>query len=284
VTGETKDVDISGLGLRFEGLTRALAAELEKQWPAYVSKAGGSPALVIRVEDADRTMTPSRFMEGALQIVAAADTVHFRGDEGDLAHHVTEARAVARLAQGDAGRRFWGLVNLTCAAVGWRLLARGGGAVHAAGVLIGDRAYLLVGPSGCGKTTWARTAAEAGCPVLSDDCVLVDSAEGRLVALGSPFRAKDFPSPGPGRWPVAAILIPRHAEEAALEPVPRLMVEARIAANLLFSAAAWEAQPDAAHATGAIAAGAPARILSFRPDASWIELVATIDDSAGPSR
>lgn len=283
MTGETLDVDISGLGLRFEGLSRALALELERQWPDYVRKNGVSPALVIRVEEDDRAMTASRFMEAGLQIVAAADTIHFRGDEGDLAHNVPEARAVARLAQGDAGRRFWGLVNLACAAVGWRLLARSGGAVHAAGVLIEDRAYLLVGPSGCGKTTWAKTAADAGLPVLSDDCVLLDSGEGRLVALGSPFRAQDFPSPGPGRWPVGAILIPRHGNEATLDLIPRLMLEARIAANLLFSAATWEAQPAAAQATCAIAAGAPARVLSFRPDASWIDLVTTIEGLPDPS-
>jgi hypothetical protein len=277
VTGKTIDVDISGLGLRFEGLTRALSSELERRWPEYVRAQGVSPALVIRVEDDDRAMTPGRFMEGALRIDVAADAVIFRGDEGEIVQDVPGARAVVRLAQGDAGRRFWGLVNLACAAVGWRLLARGGGAVHAAGVLVGTSAYLLVGPSGCGKTTWARTAAEAGLPVLSDDCVLLDSAEGRLVALGSPFRAKDFPSPGPGRWPVAAILIPRPAAEPSLAPVTRLMLEARIAANLLFSAAAWETHPAAARAAGAIAAGAPARVLSFRPDASWIHLLTTID-------
>lgn len=276
MTGEAIDVDISGLALRFEGMTHALATELKRRWPEYVRPEGVTPALVIRVEDDDRSMTPSRFMAGALHIEASPDAVHFRGDEGRIVQDVPGARAVARLALGDDGRRFWGLVNLACAAVGWRLLARGGGAVHSAGVLVGGKAYLLVGPSGCGKTTWARTAAEAGLPVLSDDCVLVDSSEGRLMALGSPFRSSDFPSPGPGRWPVAAILIPKAAEASSLAPINRLMVEARISANLLFSTAAWEAHPIAARAVEAIAAGAPARILAFRPDASWIDLVATI--------
>jgi hypothetical protein len=277
VSGQTVDVDISGLGLRFEGLTDALSDELRRQWPAYVIAKDASPALVIRVEDDERAMTPGRFMVGALQIDAAPDAVRFRADEGEIVQEVPGARAVARLAQGDAGRRFWALVNLTCAAVGWRLLARGGGALHAAGVVVEGRAFLLVGPSGCGKTTWARTAAEAGLPVLSDDCVLVDSAGGPLVALGSPFRAKDFPSPGPGRWPVAAILLPQPAPAPSLTPVTRLMLEARVAANLLFSAAAWDAHPAAARAAGVIAAGAPARTLSFRPDASWIDVVASIE-------
>jgi hypothetical protein len=55
------------------------------------------------------------------------------------------------------------------------------------------------------------------------------------------------------------------------------MLEARVAANLLFSAAAWDAHPAAARAAGVIAAGAPARTLSFRPDASWIDVVASIE-------
>src|SRR6185436_20836537 len=183
-----------------------------------------------------------------------------------LVQDVPGARAVVRLEQGDPGRRFWGLVNLAWAAVGFKLLVRGGGALHAAGALIGQSAYLLVGPSGCGKTTWAKTAAEAGWPVLSDDCVLVDFSEGRLVALGSPFRSSDFPGPGPGRWPVAALLIPHAAPQAALAPVTRLMLEARVSANLLFSTAGGDAPAAAAGAVAAIAAGAPARVLSFRPD------------------
>src|SRR5262249_50781566 len=140
------------------------------------------------------------------------------------------------------------------------------------------------GPSGCGKTTWARTAAETGLPVLSDDCVLVDAKDGRLEALGSPFRSSDFPNPGPGRWPVAAILLPEPAPVPSLEPVSRLMLEARIAANLLFSAASWETQPAIANAAAAIASGAPARILRFRPDSSWIDVLTADDDRTRAAR
>ena len=276
MTGASIDVDLSGLGLRFEGLTDVLASELLRQWPQYVRADGASPTLVIRVEDEERAMTTGPHMEGGLRIEATPDAVRFRADEGAMVQDLPGARAVARLAMGDDGRRFWGLVNLTLAAVGWRLLARGGGALHAAGVLIGSSAYLLVGPSGSGKSTWARTAAEAGLPVLSDDCVLVESAGGRLVALGSPFRSREFPSPGPGRWPVAAILIPEHAAVPALAPISRLMLEARIAANLLYSMSAWDTHAAATQAAGAISSGAPARVLSFRADASWIPVVAAL--------
>jgi hypothetical protein len=272
----TIDVDISGLALRFEGLSQELGEELERQWPAYVREGRGTPSLTLAVEDDDRVMRPGRFMEGTLRMEATPASVVVRRDEGELVQEVRGARAVVRLAQGDPGRRFWGLVNLACAAVAWRLQQSGGGVVHAAGIVMNDRAFLLVGPSGCGKTTWARAAAEAGVPVLSDDCVLVESAAGRLTALGSPFRSKEHPSPGPGRWPVAALLIPRWDEAPSLAPANRLMLEARIAANLLYSTPAWDAHTAAAGSAAAIAAGAPAYVLSYRPDASWLGVLGTI--------
>lgn len=272
----TIDADISGLALRFEGMSPELAEELKRQWPAYVREAGAPPALTIRIEDDDRSMAPGRFMEGTLHIEATPSAVVFRRDEGELVQEVLGARAVVRLARGDPGRRFWGLVNLACAAVGWRLQQDGGGVVHAAGILMSERAFLLVGPAGSGKTTWARIAAEAGLPVLSDDCVLVAPGSGGLTALGSPFRSKEHPSPGPGRWPVAALLIPKWAASPSLAPANRLMLEARITANLLYSAPAWEAHTGAAGCAAAIAAGAPAYVLAFRPDASWLPVLTTI--------
>lgn len=268
------DADLSGLRVRFAAVPDAIASAFEEHWAGYLVPPADDPDLLIRVEDAPRAMSASRFMSASLHIDADGGSVRFRRDEGEMVHDLPSATATARLAQGDPGRRFWGLVNLTMAAVGWRLLGRGGGALHAAGALIDGRAFLLVGPSGCGKTTWARTAADAGLPVLSDDCVLVDGAAGRLETLGSPFRSKELPSPGRGRWPVAAILIPKRAAAPALEPASRLQVEARVSANLLFAAPAWDATHDAATAATAIATGAPARVLAFRPDASWVPLVA----------
>lgn len=266
------DVDISGLRLRFEGLTPALAAELRGHWGGFLAAEGPPPALVIRVEDDDRTMKPGRFMEGALEIDASDEAVTFRIDEGDVRHAPATAHALVRLARGDDGRRFWGLVNLVCAAVGWRLLSQGGGALHAAAALIDERAYLLIGPSGSGKTTWARTASEAGLPVISDDCVLVAAEGSGLVALGSPFRSKDLRAPGRGRWQVAALLLPQWGPEPKGTPVARLALEARIAANLLFSSHTPATQSVAAAAVAAIAGGAPAHTLSFRPDGSWIAI------------
>jgi hypothetical protein len=54
------------------------------------------------------------------------------------------------------------------------LLARSGRApVHAAGVVIGDRALALAGPSGSGKSTLALAAMERGLKILSDDTLYI---------------------------------------------------------------------------------------------------------------
>jgi hypothetical protein len=45
--------------------------------------------------------------------------------------------------------------------------------VHAAGVMIGDRAVALAGPSGSGKSTLALAAMEQGLAVLSDDTLYI---------------------------------------------------------------------------------------------------------------
>lgn len=264
---ETVDADISGLALRFEGLAPGLAEALRREWPAYVRAPGdAAPSLTIAVEEDDRAMKPGRFMEGTLHVESTSAAVVVRRDEGRLEHEAAGARASVTLAQGDAGRRFWGLINLTCAAVSWHLQGSGGGVAHAAGIVLRDRAFLLVGPSGCGKTTWARAASDAGVPVLSDDCVVLATEGGRLMALGSPFRSKELASPGPGRWPVGAILLPQWADAPSLAPASRLMAEARIAANLLYATAA-------APAAAVIADGAPSHVLAFRPDAGWIGLL-----------
>jgi len=68
------------------------------------------------------------------------------------------------------------------------LLARSGRTpVHAAGVMLGDRALVLAGPSGTGKSTLALAAAERGLAILSDDTLYVE--------LGDAIRLWGFPRP-----------------------------------------------------------------------------------------
>ena len=68
------------------------------------------------------------------------------------------------------------------------LIARTGRTpVHAAGVMIGDRAAVLAGSSGAGKSTLALTAMERGLRILSDDTL--------YIQLHPAFRAWGLPRP-----------------------------------------------------------------------------------------
>jgi len=71
---------------------------------------------------------------------------------------------------------------------------------------------------------------------------------------------------------------PQHAAVPSLAPVSRLTLEARVAANLLFSTASWDSHAAAADAGRFHRGRGSARVLSFRPDASWIPVVAAPGD------
>lgn len=74
------------------------------------------------------------------------------------------------------------------------LLSRGRGVeVHACGVEDSDgRGYLFVGHSGAGKSTTARLWQQAapGIRVLSDDRIILRSAEGRIWMYGTPWHGE----------------------------------------------------------------------------------------------
>lgn len=56
---------------------------------------------------------------------------------------------------------------------------------HAASVLIGGRAVLLVGPSGRGKSTLSVALSRLAGDLLSDDCVILDRAENGFAVIPS---------------------------------------------------------------------------------------------------
>jgi hypothetical protein len=58
--------------------------------------------------------------------------------------------------------------------------------VHAAGLVIGDRAVVIAGPSGSGKTTLTIALLRAGLGFLSDDMLFLRRHEGRVELLSFP--------------------------------------------------------------------------------------------------
>jgi len=270
--GATLVADLSGVVVRFRGLDEALAEVLAAQWAPFVTQPDARPWLDVEVRSSDHAIETGRVMQPSLTGEVRDGAGRFRSDEGEI---TIDAAGTARvlLGRGDDLWRFWGLVNLIAAALAVRMPSRPGALLHAAGIVLDGRAFLLIGPEGSGKSTFADAARAGGARVISDDTVLVEGAPGGLELLGSPMRAHEATHLGPGRWPVAAALHARWGRPARLEPVGRLAIESLLAANLPFLGSGWgrDARLDAL--VPFLAAAAPYRVLTFPPDPSFLDVL-----------
>jgi hypothetical protein len=184
--------------------------------------------------------------------------------------------AEVRMLHGLEQREFYTLVNLVRACLAWMMPGRGGMLLHAAGLVLDGRAFVLVGGAGAGKSTWAGLGERAGGRVLSDDLVLLDGAGDGLEALGSPFRSTHRAEYRPGRWPLAGVLFPRHAADAALRPATRLETITRITANLPFLTEGVVGDERVSSLLDRVAATVPCRELTFGLDPSFVDLLRSI--------
>lgn len=264
--------DLSGLVVRVQGLDDALAGRFASQWAPFIADPDATPWLDISVAVSNRVIVTGRPMRKSIEGEVRDGGGRFRSDEGELAIDAS-GRARVLLGRGDDQWRFWGLVNLIAAALAVRLPSRPGALLHAAGVVVEGRGFVLIGPEGAGKSTFSRMAREGGAQVISDDTVLVDGASGGVELLGSPTRAHEATNLGRGRWPVAALLHARWGPEARLDPVGRLATEALLAANLPFLASGWghDARLDAL--VPFLAGAVPHRVLTFAPDSSFVAVL-----------
>jgi hypothetical protein len=186
-----------------------------------------------------------------------------------------------RLARGPEATAYFAMMNLLRACLAWRLPSRGGAMLHAAGLAVDGRAFALVGSEGSGKSTWARSGEQAGGHVLSDDIVLLEGGESGIEALGSPLRSTHRSDYRPGRWPLAAILFPRHGPRPAWTRCDPLRARARIAANLPFVQTAIGRDERVAAVVERLATEVPCKVLTFAPDPSFVELLRAGDARHG---
>jgi hypothetical protein len=240
-------------------------------WGPFVERGTGDASwLEVAVVDGPRAITVRPVMRPSLSGEVSAGGAHFESDEGAI--EVEGSRAIAHIGPGDASWRFWGLANLLAAAVAARLPSRPGAMLHAAGIVVDDRAFLLTGPAGAGKSTWARAAGAGGARIVSDDTVVLDAQAGTVMLLGTAIRAHEAHPGGRGRWPVAAILHARWGSPASLGPVSPSLAQARLAANLLYVHSGWGKDARLPALLDLLAA-VPQRELTFAPDASFVTLL-----------
>lgn len=267
------ELDFSGIGMRLDGLSPALESELGRVWGAFVTSAAEAPLLHCRFQALDRKAPPGRFRPKAMHSELDGLGAVFEMPEGRA---TVAADGTARIdLLGDLGRReYWTAVNLLRACLAWWLPQRGAALLHAAGLVVDGRAYLLVGPAGSGKSSWARLGEQGGARVLSDDLVLVDGSGTAVEALGAPFRSTHNADFLPGRWPVAAILFPHRGDAPArwTRAAP-LVARGRILANLPFVADSPDTDGRLAQIVELLATGVPCLDLTFALDLSFLALL-----------
>ena len=261
--------DFSGIGVSVTGLPDRLRADLATTWSGFLSETLAEPALVVDVHADPPSDREHPFAPKSMRAEREHDRVAFRIEQGDA--RVARSGPIAiRLASTTPALQAAALVNLATAAIAWRLPARESALLHAAGIVIEGRAFVLVGGAGAGKTTWAQGARAAGADVLGDDLVLVDRSAGAWQALASPFRAQASTLRFPGRWPIAALLGAVHAGVASLDDEPAIRMHARLAANLPFAVDGLGADEALDRLLDALVRDVPHRTLSFTPDASFV--------------
>lgn len=92
--------------------------------------------------------------------------------------------------------------------------------LHAAGVVLGERAWLLHGGKGAGKTTACRNA-PSGARVLSDESILCQRTPEGWQMHGTPFHSDGFVvEPRPGLVPLSASVLVTREPSPSLRPMP----------------------------------------------------------------
>jgi hypothetical protein len=231
----TIHLDLSGITIRIDGEDDGVLDLFETFWPDWISSPADRPDLAVRYRAEGQPPAQTTRLDKILDADIQQDQASFITGEGRIVVRA-DGSADATVLEGYKEFRFFGLQNLLLAALTWILPLRDALVLHGAGIILDGSAVLLIGPENSGKTTWAGLAREAGVAPVSDDLLFVDCAGEHPCVLGSPFRADTLQPCGPGRWPVALFLTPKHASEAELLDCSLLAFQAILAANLPFAA------------------------------------------------
>ncbi len=267
---ETLRFDLSGFGLCLSGLDAECAEVLDEAWGLFRGSSA-LPVLDVDVRFEGAQLPAGKIDDAPLDRTIDGDGIAFRSSEGFIEIDSNGA-GEAVVATGNAPTRAYALINLIVPSLAWRLPRHGALILHSGAVLVGERGFLLLGQAGAGKSTFVTHAIAAGARAVSEDLNLVVCEDDLCLLAGSPFRTRIHRGPGPGRWPLAALLVPRHGTTAALEPVDRLMVSARLQGNIPFVGDCWMQVPGGAALTARLDE-VPARRLTFAPDPSFVPLL-----------
>ncbi len=267
------EFDFSGLGVVLEGVAAREEFEgISHAWAAYRASEIVAPLLSIRVLE-DRPAAEDRAEAPKGMSLSFEGTSATYGTSRGTCRVELAGHATVHLAPGTEPVRRYALQNFVRAAMAFLLPSRNGAVIHAAGIVLDGRGFVLPGASGAGKSTAAALAETRGALVVSDDLVLVDGASGGAELLGSPFRSTHPSACPPGRWPLAGILLPEKGASPSLRPAPALAIKTRLLSNLTFIAELVAADPRVAAVVEKLAAEVPSAVLTFALEPSFVDLL-----------
>jgi len=270
IVPQVLDFDLSGITIRLTGVPPAVAERLSSEWRLYAINGSTLPFLSLQILP-DRIEPPgTRFEPKAMRSVFTGGVATFVMPEGRAEVH-RDGQGVIELARELGQLEFFTLMNLVRASLAWCLPSRGSALLHAAGLVIDGRGFVLAGAEGSGKSTWARLGEGEGAIVISDDLVLIDATPRGYDLLGAPFRSTHKTVFRKGRWPLAGILFPDHGTFPKVAGVPAIVAKARIAANLTFVADAVQSDDRVPELIDELATRIPCAQLTFAPDPGFVD-------------
>ncbi len=278
---QSRDYDLSGFGVRLLGVPAGWSSAVARWWQPFAVSRLEDPVIeaTVRESDLGERLPGDPLTCTLVEEDPGGGHARFGTPEGQ-ARVEASGRARIDLVGTDEALRCYALMNLLLAALAWRVPARGAAIFHASGVIVEGRGFVLVGPAGAGKSTFARCAREGGAGLLSEDLVLVDASGARPQAASLPFRADEREPLGPGRWPIAAILLPARGPRASLRVADRMRARALLAANLPYAGVSRRNRADLERIIERLLGAVPVRTLTFRPDDSFLPLLRALADES----
>jgi hypothetical protein len=271
-----RDLTLGFATIRFEGLTAIAAELLDHRWGGFSSPPGPTdPDLTAWAVDGDgATWLPPWAPGEAYRIEADAAG----GALVVASYHfalVPEGPAGWRLAVTDTGAEPMGRVydNVARYLVARLAIARGGLALHGAGVRRGRRAWIFAGPSGSGKSTAARLSAPA--ESLGDDFAVVLPNGPKWSTCALPFdNAERAPGdPARGMFEVVRVCRLFKSEQHRVEEPPGVIAQASLLACTAFPWAFPDVADRAGEAIARLAASGRFVHLHFARDAEFWRLL-----------
>lgn len=270
---EAVDFEVAGVELQIDGLSppqRETVERLHRRCGAGRSKVQVS---LFRIDSGAFRRIDPRGWSYSIDFDYGPSHTHLVGMDW-MARLDWSSGAVAAavwVATEEPGAFHGALENFLRVLAAHALLLEGGALLHSASVLLSGGAHLFVGPSGAGKSTISRAARWAGRSVVSDDLNVVSPE----LSLGGNSFFSEIGERRDGDFPLRAIYRLEKGKEDGLRP----MGEAEALASLVACAPFVNRSRFLAHRLWgnlqALVARVPARVLTFRREATFWPLLET---------